>query len=144
MPLGKLIDAIQLGNLEIANAVAPLLTERHPSQIYQALMEGLALFLILVWVWRKPQKPGVVGFTFGLGYGLFRIIGEYWRLPDAGIGFEALGLTRGQWLSVPLVVVGLVGLAIVLRRDAAPVGGWRGKPQESRSAEGQSNGGGTA
>lgn len=120
----KIVEAIQTGHVQLAEAITPLLIARHPSQVYQAMMEGLALFLILLWIWRKPRKPGVIAFTFALGYGVFRIIGEHWRLPDTEIGFQALSLTRGQWLSVPLVIVGVVGLVCVSLRQAKPVGGW--------------------
>lgn len=81
---------------------------RHPSQLYQALLEGL-LFFILLWVYaRKPRYRGQVTAMFLVGYGMFRFIGEFFREPDAYLGFLSLGLSMGQWLSVPMVVAGLV------------------------------------
>ncbi len=81
---------------------------RHPSQLYQALLEGL-LFFVLLWLYaRKPRYRGQVTAMFLVGYGVFRFIGEFFREPDAYLGFLSLGLSMGQWLSVPMVVVGLV------------------------------------
>jgi phosphatidylglycerol---prolipoprotein diacylglyceryl transferase len=82
---------------------------RHPSQIYQMLMEGLLLF-ILLWLYaRKPRKPGQVAAVFLMAYGIFRFIAEYFREPDAHLSYLSLGLTMGQWLCVPMVLGG-VGL----------------------------------
>lgn len=81
---------------------------RHPSQLYQALLEGLLLF-ILLWLYaRKARYRGQVTAMFLVGYGVFRFIGEFFREPDAYLGFLSLGLSMGQWLSVPMVLVGLV------------------------------------
>lgn len=79
---------------------------RHPSQVYQFLLEGLLLF-VLVWLYaRTERKPGQVAAAFVLGYGVFRFIAEYFREPDAHLGLLALGMSMGQWLCVPMVVVG--------------------------------------
>ena len=79
---------------------------RHPSQIYQALLEGLLLF-VLLWLYaRKPRCRGQVASAFLFGYGVFRFIGEFWREPDSYLGFLSLGLSMGQWLSVPMILVG--------------------------------------
>lgn len=83
---------------------------RHPSQLYQAGLEGLALFLLLWWAGRRKSFSGAEGALTGLffaGYGVARIIGEQFRQPDAHIGFLAGGSTWGQWLSLPLIAVGL-------------------------------------
>ena len=80
---------------------------RHPSQIYQILMEGLLLF-ILLWLYaRKERKPGQVAAVFLLLYGIFRFIAEYFREPDAHLGLLSLGLSMGQWLCIPMVLGGL-------------------------------------
>ena len=120
-----LITAIQQGNVEVANAIAPLLMAKHPSQIYQALLEGLILFIIMAWVWSKPRRPMVIGAMFCMVYAILRIIGEQFRQPDAHIGFEWLGMTRGQWLSVILFAAGALLLYIFGRRQVKPIGGWR-------------------
>lgn len=81
---------------------------RHPSQLYQALLEGLLLFLLLWFYARKPRSRGQVAAAFLVGYGLFRFIAEYWREPDDYLGFLSLGLSMGQWLSVPMIVAGII------------------------------------
>ena len=80
---------------------------RHPSQLYQFALEGLALFVLLWWFSSKPRPRGQVSALFLLGYGAFRFIAEFGREPDAFLGFLALGLTMGQWLSLPMIAGGL-------------------------------------
>jgi len=80
---------------------------RHPSQLYQAALEGLALFVILWWFSSKPRPRGQVSGLFLVGYGVFRFLAEFAREPDAYLGFLALGLTMGQWLSLPMIAAGL-------------------------------------
>nr|WP_220490785.1 prolipoprotein diacylglyceryl transferase [Tessaracoccus sp. MC1627] len=81
---------------------------RHPSQLYQMLLEGVLLF-ILLWLYaRKARFRGQITGAFIAGYGLFRFIAEFWREPDAQLGFLSLGLSMGQWLSLPMVLIGLV------------------------------------
>ena len=85
---------------------------RHPSQLYQAALEGLALFVILWLFARKPRPTASVSGLFLIGYGLFRILAEFVREPDAQLGYLAFGwLTMGQVLSVPMVLFG-VGLMV--------------------------------
>jgi phosphatidylglycerol---prolipoprotein diacylglyceryl transferase len=85
---------------------------RHPSQLYQAALEGLALFLILWLFSRKPRPVGAVSGLFLIGYGIFRFLVEFVREPDAHIGYIAFGwLTMGQFLTVPMM---LAGAAIML------------------------------
>ncbi len=81
---------------------------RHPSQLYQALLEGLILFLIL-WLFSSKQRPPMaVSGLFLLCYGAFRFIVEFVREPDTHLGYQAFGwLTRGQELSLPMIVIGL-------------------------------------
>lgn len=81
---------------------------RHPSQLYQALGEGFLLFIIL-WIYSsRPRPQKAVGAVFLLGYGIFRTAAEFFREPDAQIGFDLFGwLTRGQLLSIPMIFVGL-------------------------------------
>jgi phosphatidylglycerol:prolipoprotein diacylglycerol transferase len=71
---------------------------RHPSQVYQFLLEGLLLF-VLLWLYaRKPRKPGQVAAAFLFGYGVFRFVAEFFREPDSFLGLLALGMSMGQWL----------------------------------------------
>ena len=80
---------------------------RHPSQLYEAALEGLLLF-IMVWVFsRKPRKVGAVSGLFAFGYGVFRFAVEFVRMPDVQLGYLAFGwLTMGQLLCVPLILAG--------------------------------------
>lgn len=120
----KVIEAIQNGNLAAKEAIGPLLEARHPSQLYAAFGEGFMVFLVLFLFWRKPKKPGLVGALFVVLYAVTRIITEQFRLPDAHIGFQMFGLTRGQWLSVVMLVIGLLLMFYWSRRDSLPVAGW--------------------
>jgi len=82
---------------------------RHPSQIYQFLLEGLLLF-VLLWLYaRKPRRMGEVSGAFLVGYGVFRFIAEYFREPDSFLMDLAArtGLSMGQWLCVPMVLAGI-------------------------------------
>ena len=81
---------------------------RHPSQLYEAFLEGLVLFVIL-WIYSsRPRKPGAVGGLFLAGYGLARFAVEFVREPDLHLGPVAFGwLTMGQLLSLPMIVIGV-------------------------------------
>ena len=94
---------------------------RHPSQLYQCLLEGVLLFLIL-WFYSKEKRPrGAVSALFLIGYGAFRFIVEYFREPDAFLGLQALGLSRGQWLCVPMVLAGIILLLWAYKKkDQSP------------------------
>jgi phosphatidylglycerol:prolipoprotein diacylglycerol transferase len=95
---------------------------RHPSQLYQAGLEGLALFALLLWLVyarRALATPGVVGGAFLAGYGAARFVGEFFREPDAQLGYLVGGLTMGQLLSLPMIAVGLAAIVIVRRRARA-------------------------
>ncbi len=81
---------------------------RHPSQLYQFALEGVALFA-LVWLFsRTPRPVGAVGGVFLSGYGVFRFIVEFFRQPDAHLGLYSSGLSQGQLLSLPMIVLGCV------------------------------------
>lgn len=94
----------------------PLQLPRHPSQLYQFALEGIVLFALVFWFSRKPRPRLAVGGVFMLFYGLFRFVVEFFRQPDTHIGFDALGwMTRGQLLSVPMTIIGVVILVYVYR-----------------------------
>ena len=83
---------------------------RHPSQLYEAFLEGVVLFAILWYAayhTRAFRRPGLLGGLFLIGYGTARIIGETFREPDAYLGFLFAGVTMGQLLSVPLILAGI-------------------------------------
>ncbi|HEY9064992.1 MAG TPA: prolipoprotein diacylglyceryl transferase [Burkholderiaceae bacterium] len=91
---------------------------RHPSPLYQFALEGMLLF-VLLWIYaRKPRGLGQVSGAFLFGYGVFRFIAEYFREPDEFLGLRALGLSQGQWLCVPMIVIG-IALWLWGRRRAA-------------------------
>ncbi len=112
------------GHQEITQALSLVLFDRHPSQLYQAFGEGLFVFVVLILVWRKARKPGVVASVWCVTYALMRILGEQFRMPDAQIGYQFLGLTRGQVLSLAQLVFGIALLAFVSNRKNKKIGGW--------------------
>jgi phosphatidylglycerol:prolipoprotein diacylglycerol transferase len=83
---------------------------RHPSQLYQAFLEGFVLLVVLGLLWRTRLRfrLGLLTGVFCVGYGTVRIIGEFFRQPDAHIGFLAGGVTMGQILSVPMIIAGAI------------------------------------
>ena len=91
---------------------------RHPSQLYQAAGEGLALFVVLAIYSRKPRPRAAVSGLFLAGYGVFRFMAEFFREPDAHIGYLAGDwLTMGMLLSLPMVLAGIVVMAVAYARD---------------------------
>lgn len=82
---------------------------RHPSQLYEFLLEGVLLFIIL-WIYsRKPRPLGAVSGLFAICYGLFRTFAEFFREPDVQISYVAFGwVTEGQLLSLPLIIIGVI------------------------------------
>ena len=84
---------------------------RHPSQLYEAALEGGLLFLVLWWVGRRPTPPGTLLWTFITGYGLIRLVVEFFREPDFHLGFILGPFSMGQLLSLPMVLIGAFMLA---------------------------------
>lgn len=128
-PLRTAVDTVYAGGTNadaILETITPYLNAYWPSQVFQAIAEGPVLLLALAIVWWRPRKPGVLGCWFLIAYGLLRILTERFRQPDEGIDLM-LGLSRGQWLSVAMIVVGGVLAAMWMRRDVPGVGGI-GKP----------------
>lgn len=107
MPWGMVFQADALG------------LARHPSQLYQAVLEGLVLFAILFWYTRKPRPAWAPTALFLLLYGLFRFMVEFVREPDAHIGFDLFGwMSRGQILSLPMMLAGVILLVWAYRRQS--------------------------
>jgi phosphatidylglycerol:prolipoprotein diacylglycerol transferase len=95
---------------------------RHPSQLYEAALEGIVLFIVLRILTHRfgsLRRPGLTGGAFIAGYGLARIAVEFVREPDPQLGFLAGSLTMGMLLSIPMVLVGLVAIVMALRRKPA-------------------------
>jgi len=97
---------------------------RHPSQLYEAALEGVVLFVVLGLLLRAGalKRPGLVTSVFAVGYGIARIACEFFREPDAQLGFLWGGLTMGMLLCIPLILCGVVLLAVALRRTPAKHG----------------------
>lgn len=104
---------------------------RHPSQLYEAALEGIVLFVVLNLLvrWGALKRPGVVTGAFALGYGIARITCEFFREPDPQLGFLWGGLTMGMLLSIPLLLAGIGILACSLHKSKPPDdgGGPRGE-----------------
>ena len=91
---------------------------RHPSQLYEFALEGVLLFTLLWWYARKPRPVGAVSGLFLIGYGSFRFLVEYTREPDDFLGLLSLGMSMGQWLSLPMVIAGVLLMVLSSRRAA--------------------------
>lgn len=89
---------------------------RHPSQLYQFALEGVALFGLLWWFASTTRPRGAVSGAFLLGYGAFRFIAEFGREPDDFLGLLAFGMSMGQWLSLPMIVAGSAMLIFAYRK----------------------------
>jgi phosphatidylglycerol:prolipoprotein diacylglycerol transferase len=95
---------------------------RHPSQLYEALLEGLLLFLIMRWLYKKNLHAGTVFWGLVGFYGVFRFMVEFVREPDAHIGLDLGPFTRGQLLTFPMMILGLSIMFIYARRCPLPKG----------------------
>jgi phosphatidylglycerol:prolipoprotein diacylglycerol transferase len=91
---------------------------RHPSQLYEAALEGFALFMILWFYSNKPRPTMAVSGLFLIGYGVFRFSVEFVRLPDVQLGYLAFGwLTMGQLLTVPMLLLGSYLMFIAYKKE---------------------------
>lgn len=96
---------------------------RHPSQLYQAGLEGLALFLLLLWFSAKRRPMAAVSGLFLVGYGSFRVVVEFFREPDQHLGYLAMDwLTMGMVLSLPMIIAGLIIMVLAYKLQAEKTG----------------------
>ncbi|MCP4757976.1 MAG: prolipoprotein diacylglyceryl transferase [Planctomycetes bacterium] len=116
------VTAIKEGDPVITESIVPHLTAWWPSQLVQAISDGPVLLLILIFIWWKPRKPGIVSGSFLIAYGILRVITELVRQPDEGVSL-VLGLQRGQLLSVGMILIGIILVAVCSSRSDLPVGG---------------------
>ena len=91
---------------------------RHPAQLYQMALEALLLFVLLWWVSRRPRPIGLISGCFLVGYGVFRFVVEFTREPDAFLGLLSLGLSMGQWLSIPMMIIGVIMMVVANKSGA--------------------------
>ncbi len=99
---------------------------RYPSQLFEFALEGVVLFTILTalfWGTRARLRPGLLAGVFGVGYGVSRFIVEFFRQPDEQIGFLSTGLTMGQTLTIPMLVIALALVARAMTRPPVPITG---------------------
>ena len=122
--LSALVVAAHQGAGDLAGRLEPLLSARHPSQLYQAMAEGVVLFAVLWAVRARSARAGGVTAAFLLVYGVLRVATEYWRLPDDHLAVQrVLGLSRGQWYSAAMILAGAV--LLVRLKKPAPAGAGR-------------------
>ena len=94
---------------------------RHPSQLYEALLEGVVLFAVLWWFTRRPRPAMAASGVFLLGYGVARTLVEFVRVPDAHIGYLAFGwITMGHALTAPMIAAGIVMMVLAATRQEPP------------------------
>lgn len=110
------LQAAQWHLLEVFQRYSML--PRHPSQLYEIALEGGVLFVVLWCFARKPRPVGAASALFLLGYGMARFTVEFAREPDDFLGLLAFNLSMGQWLSLPMIVVGALVLVWSYRRNA--------------------------
>ena len=97
------------------------LSARHPSPLYQAFAEGVALFALVWWTASRRPRPGVVSGVFLAGYGALRLITERFRAPDGHLGFMLMdAVTMGDLLSLPMVIIGVTIIFWATSRPGQP------------------------
>lgn len=122
--LNRIVNEIQGGNAELKAAIAPLLDYRYPSQLIAMATEGVFTFLVLFFLARKSHRPGWIAGSFIICYAIVRIFNEQFRLPDLQLGYQALGLSRGQWISIGMLVVGVIVSLYWARTQSSTIHGW--------------------
>ncbi|MCA9280105.1 MAG: prolipoprotein diacylglyceryl transferase [Phycisphaeraceae bacterium] len=121
----RAVSMLHEGVPGMAEKFAQILNARHPSQLYQALAEGVVLATVLWIIARKPRLPGIIGCWFMITYGVLRVVTEFWRLPDSHLVTQRIaGLSRGQWLSVLMVGIGIAFLLRWRHSGEPKMGGW--------------------
>ena len=118
---------VQAGDEAWVEYLSQALTPRYPSQLIAGLTEGVIVFLVLLFLFRKPVKAGLIGGWFCITYALMRVVNEFFRRPDAQ--FIERGSTpnrsrKGQLLSIGLFVLGVVTVVLALRSKQEKLGGW--------------------
>lgn len=120
----SLVDAAYAGRPGVAEALLPLLTAHHPSQLYQAITDGLIIPLVLALIWLKPRPSGILTGSFFIAYGVLRMTTEQFREPDFGV-FTVGPITLPMLLSLAMIAIGI--FMLVIWRHAPRVGGLAGR-----------------
>lgn len=120
--LPNVVEALRSGQTVVVQEVVPKLTAYYPSQLFQAFAEGPILFLVLIAVWWVPRKAGVIMGSFLCTYGVLRIMTEMFRQPDEGIALM-LGLSRGQILSIGMILAGVLVILLASASKGPRLGG---------------------
>ncbi|MBX2851317.1 MAG: prolipoprotein diacylglyceryl transferase [Phycisphaeraceae bacterium] len=117
---------VQAGDAAWVAYLAEHLTPRYPSQLFAGLAEGVIVFVVLLILYRKPVKAGLIGGAFCVSYALMRVFNEFFRLPDSQFieDGQLPAVTQGQLLSIGLFIFGVVTLVIALRSKQEKLGGW--------------------
>ena len=122
--LNRITNEIQNGNEAVKEAIAPVLDYRYPSQLIAMATEGIFTFLLLFFLARKSRKPGFIAGIFIICYAGVRIFNEQFRLPDLQIGLGLFDLSRGQWISIGMLMVGIVCSVYWAATQSSIVHGW--------------------
>jgi phosphatidylglycerol:prolipoprotein diacylglycerol transferase len=117
---------VQAGDAAWVEYLSQTLTTRYPSQLFAGITEGLIVFAVLLFLYRKPVKTGLIGGAFCITYALMRVVNEFFRRPDAQFIEEGQlpTVTQGQLLSIGLLVLGVVTVILALRSKQEKLGGW--------------------
>ena len=128
MFVNDMIRQVQSGdNPGLIEELAKVLPARHPSQLYAACTEALIPAIVILFVWKKARKPGLICSLYYMIYAVGRIFNENFRLPDshlADLSQLPLGISRGQFLSIFIFAIGLGFLIYTQKQDVPRLGGW--------------------
>lgn len=132
-PLDRWHEIPWTGDAKLRTALEQVLPHRHPSTLYAAAAEGLAVFLCVLLAYKNPRRPGLVAGVFGIAYAAARIVGEMFRMPDAQFIAQNGDLPKvsmGQWLTLGVLGIGVFLVArALLDKKALALGGWKPKTE---------------
>lgn len=125
---------VQAGDVAWVNFLSQELTPRYPSQLFAGLTEGVIVFAVLLFLYRKPVKAGLIGGAFCISYALMRVVNEFFRRPDSQFikDGELPAVSQGQFLSVGLFVLGVVTVVLALCSKQEKLGGWMRVKKEDK------------
>jgi len=134
----RVLATLQEGGVDaeaIRQVLSPLVSARHPSQLYQAAAEGVVATLVVWWLWRTPRRLGLIGGAWLITYGALRIATEFARLPDDHLAAARIaGLSRGQWLSAAMILAGVFVIGLGPKLSPRRFGGWGARADQPADA----------